>query len=176
MTDEALMVSYQSGDSRAFDELYARHSGRVYGYLKSKLHGPGEAEDLLQQTFMKFHQSRASYNGLLPLLPWIFSIARNLLIDHFRKNRPTVIETDKLIALADRALRAEASEPVVTWDEVMKLLPEEQRRLLQLRFEEGLSFEEIAKRSGVNETSARKRMSRTVQGLRKIFKGKGERS
>lgn len=169
------MALYQQGEYGAFEELYSRHSGRVYSYLKVKLNSPGEAEDLLQHTFLKVHQARASYNGLLPFLPWLFSISRNLLIDHVRKHRPTVIETGKLIALAEKAAQQGAPESSVTWDDVLKLLPEEQRNLIQLRFEQGLSFEEIARLSGGNETSVRKRVSRTVQSLRKIFKAKGDR-
>lgn len=170
------MALYHQGEYGAFEELYYRHSSRVYAYFKHRLNVPGEAEDLLQQTFLKCHQARANYNGLLPFLPWLFSISRNLLIDHLRKHRPTVIEADKLMALAERASQEGSSEPVVTWDEVMKLLPDEQRRMIEMRFEEGLSFEEIAKMSGVNESSARKRVNRTVQGLRKLFRGKGEQS
>lgn len=175
-SDEELMALYQQGEYGAFEELYSRHSGRVYGYFKSRVSSPGEAEDLLQHTFLKFHQGRASYNGVLPFLPWLFSIARNILIDHLRKHRPVTIEAEKLVALAEKATAEGTSEPTVTWDAVMKLLPEDQRKLIQLRFEEGMSFDDIAKLSGVNETSARKRMSRTIQGLRKVFGVKGERS
>lgn len=174
-SDEELMSLYQQAEYGAFEELYFRHSSRVYGYFKNRLNLPGEAEDLLQHTFLKLHQARANYNGTLPFLPWLFSIARNLLIDHLRKHRPTVIEADKLMALAEKASQGGNPEPVVSWDEVMKLLPDDQRQIIQQRFEEGLSFEDIARLSGVNEASARKRLSRTVQGLRKIFQGKGER-
>ncbi len=169
------MSLYQQAEYGAFEELYSRHSSRVYGYFKNRLSSPGEAEDFLQHTFLKLHQARASYNGMLPFLPWLFSIARNLLIDHLRKHRPTVIEADKLIALAEKASLSGSPEPVVSWDEVMKLLPDDQRQMIQQRFEEGLSFEDIARLSGVSEVSARKRLSRTVQGLRKFFRSKGAR-
>ncbi|MBY0371950.1 sigma-70 family RNA polymerase sigma factor [bacterium] len=177
-SDEELMILYQRGEFRAFEELYSRYAGRIYGYFKNRLSSPGEAEDLVQQTFLKFHQGRASYNGVLPLLPWLFSIARNLLVDYLRKHRPVTIEVEKLLAIAEKAVQEEAAEPTVTWDSVMKLLPDEQRKLIQLRFDDGMSFEEIAKLSGINETSARKRVNRTVQSLRKIFgvkKGRHER-
>lgn len=172
-SDEELMSLYQQGEYGAFEELYFRHSGRVYGYLKNRISIPGEAEDLLQHTFLKLHQARDNYNGMLPFLPWLFSIARNLLIDHLRKHRAIPIESDKLMALAEKASQGGNPEPVVSWEEVMKLLPDDQRQMMQMRFEEGLSFEDIARLSGVNETSARKRVSRTVQGLRTIFKARG---
>lgn len=175
-TDEQLMVLYQQGEYAAFDELYFRHSGRVYAFLKSKVSRPGEAEDLLQQAFLKLHQHRSSYDATLPFLPWIFSITRNAVVDHLRKHKPTAMEQEKLISIADRRENSETGkkdESLPSWQEVMKLLPEEQQRLIQLRYEEGLSFEEIARLSGVNESSARKRLSRTIQGLRKMIVGKG---
>ena len=170
---------YQQGEYGAFDELYFRHSGRVYAYLKTKVHSPGEAEDLLQQAFLKLHQHRSSYDATLPFLPWIFSITRNALVDHFRKHRPTAMDQEKLIAVADKVGQSgPEAEQVTSWEEVMKLLPEEQRKMIQQRFEEGLSFEEIARLSGLNESAARKRLNRTIQSLRKVFlrPGKGVRS
>lgn len=174
------MMLYQQGEYGAFRELYLRHSGRVYGYLKKKMFQPGEAEDVLQQVFLKFHQYRGNYDPALPLLPWLFSIVRNTHIDQLRKRRPIPLESEKLAALAERAEQADAvGEKTVTWDEVLSLLPEDQRRLIQQRFDEGLSFEEIAQMSGITEISARKRVSRTIQSLRKLLfksQNKGARS
>lgn len=176
LTDEALMRLYQDGEHQAFQQLYLRHSGRVYGYLSHKLHSPGEAQDLMQQTFLKFHQSRASYDGLLPLLPWLFSIARNTLIDHYRKHRAIAMETDQLIALADRDAQTIESDSAASWDEIMSLLTEEQRALIELRFQQGLSYDDIARLSGGNEASVRKRVNRTVHSLKNIFQlKKGDR-
>lgn len=166
------MLLYGRGDYDAFKELYFRHSGRVYGYLRGKLYLPGEAEDLFQSVFAKLHQSREIYDETLPFLPWIFAIARNVLIDHLRKHKSVPVDPGKVIILADKRT---AENPVVesaaSWDEILKLLPQEQRDLLVLRFEEGLSFEEIARRCGGNEVSARKRISRTIQSIRKVLLG-----
>lgn len=172
------MTLYQQGEYAAFEELYFRHSNRVYAYLKSKVHLPGEAEDLLQQAFLRLHQHRNSYDATLPFLPWIFSISRNALVDHLRKHKATPMDQEKLISIADKHHHLEHGlddEGAAMWREVMRLLPEEQRKLIQMRFEEGMSFEEIARLNGVNESSARKRLSRTIQSLRKIFIGKGSR-
>lgn len=173
------MMLYDEGEYGAFEELYFRHSGRVYGFLRNRLHLPGEAEDLLQSVFMKLHQSRNVYDGTLPFLPWIFAIARNVLIDHMRKRKAIPVESEKVIALADKRTAENPSiEGAVNWDEILRLLPQEQRDLLVLRFEEGLSFEEIAMRCGGNGVSARKRISRTIQNVRKALLGqrKGAKS
>ena len=170
------MARYQQGEYECFEELYARHSGRVYAYFKNKMHAPGEAEDLLQQAFLRLHQSRQRYDATFPLLPWIYAIARNLLVDHVRKHRAIPMENETLFALADKVEHGEKADGAANWDEILKLLSEEQRKLIQLRFVEGLSFEDIAKMNGLSETSTRKRLSRTIQLLRLKLSGKGNRS
>ena len=162
---------YQQDNLQAFEELYRRHSGRLYGFLKAKMREPGDAEDLLQLTLLRLHQNRAQYDASMPFLPWIFSIARHLIIDHVRKHRAIPVEDNKLIGLADRH-QTTANDKAATWDEVMELLPNDQRKLLELRFEEGLSFEEIAANGDVTAQSARKRVSRTLQRVRNVLGGK----
>lgn len=172
------MVLYQDGEYSAFEELYYRHSGRIYAYLKAKVPNSGEAEELYQQVFLKLHQHRMGFNPTLPFLPWVFSITRNSVVDHFRKHKPTVMEQEKVIAIADRkeSLVQEGTEALLQLEAVMTLLPEDQRKLINLRFQEGMSFEEIASLSGTNESAARKRVSRIIQNLRKALTGKGVRT
>lgn len=160
------MKRYQHGEYRAFEVLYERYSPRLYGYLRTKCSNPGEAEDLLQQTFLNVHRNRYRYDSTLPFVPWIFSIARNILIDHLRKRRAVPTEDGKLISLADRASERFAESP--SMEEILNLLPPEQRRLLELRFSEGMSFEEIAGKHGITAVSARKRVSRAIEYLRKL--------
>lgn len=171
-TDERLMVLYQQGEYGAFVELYGRYSGRVYGFLRKRANVPGEAEDLLQKTFLKVHQNRRRFDATLPFLPWLFSIARHVLIDHLRKHKAIPVEEAALEALADgNVSTAPDSEERPSWDEVMRLLPSEQKRLMELRFQEGLSFDEIAERSGLTSVTVRKRMSRIMKALRRALSG-----
>ncbi len=173
------MELYQQGQSIAFEELYHRHSGRLYGYLRSRLSSASEAEDLLQFIFLKLHQSRYSYDSKVPFLPWVFTISHHAVIDHYRRNRMIPEAQEKIVALLDKTAafsKNESSSPA--WNEILDNLPKDQRELIELRFNEGLTFEEIAGRLGINEASARKRASRTVSRLRSLFfeKGKGEKS
>lgn len=163
------MVLYIQGEYGAFEELYNRYSGKVFGYLKNRLPFSNEANDLLQIVFLKVHKSREKYDPSFPLLPWIFTIARHTLLDHLRKSVPIPIESAKLNRKLDSSQEAESSnDEKPNWDEVLKVLPENQRNLIKLRFEEEMSFEQIAERSGINEVSARKRLSRALQSVRKL--------
>lgn len=81
----AVMARYCDGETRAFEELYAGLGPRILGYLTSLVGEPATAEDLLQQTFMKLHQCRATYvRGANPI-PWLYTIAHRTCIDEMRR-------------------------------------------------------------------------------------------
>jgi len=162
--DESLMVRYQNGEYGAFEEIYQRHSGKVYGYLKKHL--PDEADDLLQQTFLKLHHYRRRYDPKYPFLTWLFTITRRLVIDSLRKHHPIIVDSDFLAKVPAEPGSTCEREPGVLV-KTLKSLPVEQQELLRLRFEEGLSFDDVAARLGVRPAAARKRVSRIVQALRK---------
>ena len=84
-TDEILMALYQDGAEEAFASLYNRHSGKVFGYLKSRVRSEQDAKDLFQEVFIKIHKSKHLYNRTLPVLPWIFSVTHSVLIGGTRK-------------------------------------------------------------------------------------------
>lgn len=168
--DERLMVLYLQGDFEAFQEIYARHSGKVYAYLKCHLSQKAEAEDLFQSVFLKFHQSRHRYDESLPLLPWLFAITRNALIDHLRRKKLVPVEDEKLVKMSDLRVGTEIEGHIPQSRDVVAAfsgLSPDQKKVLELRFSEGLSFEEISKRTGLTSQTARKRVSRFVEKVKK---------
>jgi RNA polymerase sigma-70 factor (ECF subfamily) len=81
----AVMARYCDGEARAFEELYAALAPRILGYLRAMVGEQAAAEDLLQLTFMKLHQSRATYvRGANPV-PWLYTIAHRTCIDEMRR-------------------------------------------------------------------------------------------
>jgi RNA polymerase sigma-70 factor (ECF subfamily) len=171
-TDETLMRRYQSDDPQAFDELYRRHSARVYGYLRKLAGSPAEADDLLQQTFLRLHRGRDRYDDALPFLPWLFAIARHAWIDACRKRTPVALPPEAVERVAERSVgAASGAEPAAELREILALLPVDQRQLLEQRFDEGLSFETIAARAGVSEAAIRKRLSRAMSRVRSLWRG-----
>ncbi len=172
-TDEFLMVRYQQGETAAFSELYSRHSGKVFGYLKKHLSQAQAADDLLQIVFLKLHENRGRYKTSFPFLPWLFSITRHAMIDAIRKKAATPIEESALERLAGAHQEQEEQSQEVALQRAVASLPKVQRELIEMRFKEGLSFEEIGNRLRVSEPTIRKRISRTVQSLRKVFRSDG---
>ncbi len=169
VTDEELMVRYQNGNYLAFEELYGRHSGRVYGYLKKNVFQAAEVDDLLQQVFLKLHNSRYRYDPRFPFLPWLFAIARNLRIDFMRQRKMVSVDIDSL-SLASEADGASPIRSDADWlEQSLKGLGTAERELITLRFQEGLSFDEISRRTGASALTLRKRVSRMVVKLRGLM-------
>lgn len=162
-TDETLMILYQNGDPLAFEELYHRHAPKVFAYLTRRVPNK-EAEDLHQIVFLKVHQYRVKYDPTFPFLAWIFTITRNVLIDHFRK-RPAPSSGIEVSTVPDGL---SSQEPALDLNKMFATLPPEQRELLCLRFQEGLRFEEISARLGILAPALRKRVSRLVRAIRKF--------
>ena len=78
------MALYTAGKAEAFTELFDRYKGRVLAYMLKQLRNEKTAEDLLQQVFFKLHRSRSLYDPGRLFPAWLFSICRNVLVDHFR--------------------------------------------------------------------------------------------
>jgi RNA polymerase sigma-70 factor (ECF subfamily) len=166
LSDEELMGLYQSSDYYAFEILYKRHSGRLYQYLKGKVEVE-TAEELLQETFSRIHKSRAKYNTQYPFLPWVFTISRNILFDHFKKaetqTRQNSFTQDLIELTAENGLADFGS--IDQLDKAIDVLPDIQKRALKLRYLDDWTFAKIAKEFETTPQNARQLISR---GLRKV--------
>lgn len=164
-TDEQLMTRYRMGDEEAFAALYERHSSKIYGYLRAKTSSDALAREIFQVTFLKLHATRDRYRADLPFLPWVFSICRNELIDTMRKKKRNLEDATEW--LPEIAVQPEESEK----DEALSLasLQGAQKKALEMRYQEELSFEKIAERLGTSQANARQLVSRGVKALRKLY-------
>jgi RNA polymerase sigma-70 factor (ECF subfamily) len=136
-----------------------------------------QAEDVTQEVFLHIQRSIASYDPERPLSPWVFTIATNQVRDHWRAARrvdpldgPSLDDEE---ARPDPPAREMGPLPVLEQAELSRTLgaaidalPESLRTTLLLRYQEGLTFEEIAKLVSRNETAVRKRYSRALEQLR----------
>ena len=172
LTDERLMMAYQQGDDQSFEILYRRFAPRVFGYLKKRVGDSARCEELLQVVFLKLHQSRRQYDPALPFTPWLFTIVRNSMIDAARTgeifNESLFEEFDhKHAATAEMKIESEPEQKLSP--ELMKELPAEGRKVLQLRYLDEMSFKEIGRRLKISEQNARQRVSRAVRSLKKTI-------
>ena len=161
-SDEELMLAYQLGDEDAFRELYTRHSGRVLGFLRSKVRNEAKARDIFQATFLKLHTSRRHYNQNFPFIPWLFTVCRSELIDAFRK--AARIKEDGMGVLPEGV----ESKPVFRELDT-SVLNKSQQQAIELRYGKDFSFDEIARALGTSPANARQLVSRAVNALRSLY-------
>ena len=146
------------------------------GYLITKLKDLDEADDVFQSVFFKLHAGRFNYKEDIPFLPWIFTIARNTMIDHIRKKgtykKHISVDTEYINSRAGGNNR----EPLSIGATMSELssLSDLQRQTLELRFNEGLSFEDVGKHMKITHSNARQIASRAVRVLRSLLAGKGD--
>lgn len=180
LTDEQLVAIYAAGDNAAFDLLLNRHKNKLYNYILSIVKDEDQADDIFQDTFVKaittIRQGRYSDQGKFGA--WISRIARNLVIDTFRQDKAEAsVSTDD--TNYDILNRRELSEGTVEdllidlqiEDDIRKLveeLPEEQRKVLKMRYYKDLSFKEIANLTGVSINTALGRMRYAILNLRRM--------
>ena len=170
------MQAYIEGDMEAFEALYGRHKGRVFGFLLARLKDRSEAEDVFQAVFAKLHQKRHQYRQEIPFLPWLFTLARNTLIDHVRKRDAK----GKYITVSEAAIESYAApisdtSPIDEAVAELSSLNESQRRALELRFNQGLTFAEIAEQMQTSADNSRQIISRAIRKLRSLMVGKERR-
>jgi RNA polymerase sigma-70 factor (ECF subfamily) len=142
----------QRGDREALGFLYARYADNVYGYVRSIVHDPHEAEDVTQQVFAKLIRVIGKYEERdVPFFAWVLRVARNLAVDHLRRQRLIPVEEVR-ISEAGGAESAR-SQQITDLREALAELPKDQREVLVLRHLLGLSPTEIATRTGRSEGS-----------------------
>ena len=168
-TDEQLMHRYAKGDAQAFDQLYDRHRGPLYRYFVRQINDAATANDLYQGTWEKIIKARRIYCPATPFTTWMYRIAHNHLVDHFRRIRPMdAVETD---TLPDD--RTDPVQDVIDGEEKGKLmraifaLPVEQKNTLLLKLETGLKMEEIARVTGVSRETVKSRLRYAVNKLKR---------
>jgi RNA polymerase sigma-70 factor (ECF subfamily) len=169
LTDEKLMQRYAKGDTRAFDELYARHRGALYRYFNRQLNDAATVNDLYQGTWEKIIKSRDKYRSSSPFNAWMYRIAHNHLVDHYRRTRPA--ESMEPESISDK--RPGPAQGVIAKEQNEQLkagitaLPEEQRSTLLLKLETGLKMEEIASVTGVSRETVKSRLRYAVNKLKR---------
>jgi RNA polymerase sigma-70 factor (ECF subfamily) len=178
---EISIEALRSGDRDAFAQLVETYSGQIYRLALKMLNDALDAEDVLQNTFIKAFQHVAGFEGRSSLSTWLYRIAANEALMMIRKRRPGIIEMDAKLVDADDAdiapsefvdwgllpeeelLTGEAKKEL---DQAIQNLPEKLRIVFLLRDIEGLSIQETAQALELSETTVKTRLLRARLRLR----------
>ncbi|HWM41142.1 MAG TPA: RNA polymerase sigma factor [Burkholderiales bacterium] len=167
--DEELMLAYGEGDAGAFETLYNRHRGPLYRFVLRAIKQRSSAEELFQEVWIRVIESRSRYARQARFTTWLYTIAHNLLVDHWRKKGLSLVSLDTEdvpIESANPARQAEGREAVARLLQAIDALPAAQREAFLLHQESGLSVAEIAAATGTNEEAAKSRLRYAMAKLK----------
>lgn len=182
LSDEALLGRLADGDSAGFDELFSRHSGLLLSFISRLTAGKYDAEDLLQETFLRMITHARDFRPGTAIRPWLFTIARNVTLNALKKTRLRAdleVQTDLSDwqppahpdrGGADPSNRAEMQEQKALMLSALQELPPLHREILILIVFNSFSYEEAAAITGDPESTLRSRVFHALRKLRERLK------
>lgn len=175
--DESLFLKYRAdGDLEAFGRLYDRYGPAIFRFLLRLLRDRHAAEDLVQQVFLRVHESRSAYDPRRSFRTWIFTIARRLAINWAERGAaaiesdPPDIE-DEAPSPEHRAIVRDEARAV---ERALASLSREDAEVLLLAKYEGLSYEQIGEVVGCASDAAKMRVHRALKRLTEGLAGQRE--
>lgn len=166
---EALMALYQEGDQSAATALIQSISPKLYRFFAARAVSRAEADDLLQETWLRIHKVRHTYRPGEPAVAWFYAIARHVRIDHYRKAMRTTIRERELEDVAGPSGVTAAAE----WRNELKVLlaplTSGEREVVEMLKVEGLSLEEVARATSSSIGSVKQKAHRAYKKLREAF-------
>jgi RNA polymerase sigma-70 factor (ECF subfamily) len=167
--DEELMLAYGRGDPGAFDTLYRRHRGALFRFILRAIKQRPAAEELFQETWIRVIEASKRYAPQARFTTWLYTIAHNLLVDHWRRKGLSLVQLDEdpVAAAPDNPARqAEAREALARLLRAIEALPAAQREAFLLHEEAGLSIAQIAAVTGSGEEAAKSRLRYAMAKLK----------
>lgn len=182
LEDRELVRRALDGEDAAFAQIVRRYERGLYNLAVRMVRDQEQARDLTQEVFIRVHRSLARYDPVYPFPSWIFRVASNLCIDWIRRRRVDTVSLDAALPGHDsspaRDVAADDPDPervLLEKDrarilgEALTELPEAHRLVLLLRHQRDLSYDEIALALNVPLGTAKARIHRAREALRKIL-------
>ena len=169
--DGELFASWCAGDAAAFDALYDRWSGPTWRFLVHQC-GSHRAEEMHQEAWLQVVRNREKYREDHRFAGWLFTLIRNLVIDDARRRkvRPDQdhagTDPDRLTVTIDAVGTIDRQRAADRLRTLVNALPFEQREVVLLRWEAGMSLPEIAELTGVSRDTAKSRLRYALDKLR----------
>lgn len=182
--DSAVINRALSGDQDAYSMILDRYRGPLYHMLYKMVHNKEEAEDLVQEAFMKAFRALASFNEEYAFSTWLYKIAANNCIDFLRKKRLQTYSYDKPLEAKDGELRREYADedketdkPLLDDEKTRMInaaideLPPKYKLAIELRHRDEMSYEDIAEQLNIPLGTVKARIFRAREMLKRRLKG-----
>lgn len=164
----AVLSSKKRVAERAFGELYARHSQKIYAYCLKVLRNPDEAGDIFQETFMRLHKCAAKKQEIRNVPGFLLTIARNLCLNHKRDSKHTV-EVEDYHQVVDPNVRRDSREYLQLIDDALQQLDHDLKEAFVLKEYQGMRYKEIAEITGASVPALKNRVWRAREAIKKIL-------
>jgi RNA polymerase sigma-70 factor (ECF subfamily) len=156
------MERYQQADPEAPAALVAALSPALLRFFRSQVASREQADDLLQETWLRIHRVRHTYRPGEPVLPWIYAIARHVRVDGYRRTRRITLREIAREVLPERLALAEVRNQGPSFDTLVAALPE------------ALSLEEVARATSSTVGAVKQKAHRAYERLRKLLQIQAE--
>jgi RNA polymerase sigma-70 factor, ECF subfamily len=174
----SLMTRYQSAESAALEELVRRLSPPFLRYFAASGINREDAEDLLQDCWMRIHRARHTYRSSEPVLPWLYAIARHTKLDEYRRRRRRQAREVLVAAIPENLQRAESPAPLerleneLENEEIGRLLaglPNSQREVVLMLKVSGMRLQDVARATGSTVGAVKQKAHRAYRALRRAL-------
>lgn len=175
LPDEAdLIRRARARDASAYGRLYDSYAQRIYRYIYFRVTDVETAEDLTSAVFLKAWENIQRYRPGAPFLAWLYTIARNTVIDHYRTHKP-VVQIEDVVISQDAGLDdgLDQQHDAELLRRAMQGLTDEQREVLALRFIQEMDTEEIARQMNKTAGAVRALQMRALQALARNMNAAG---
>lgn len=173
ISDEDLMINFQSGDNLAFDELVRRYKQPLANFIFRFLASYDDSLDIVQDTFIRVYQNKDNYKTVAKFSTWLYTIASNLAKTHLRRSRRFKLFSSNVFKTNDEEYEVEYAShdpsPEENTDKNLRSaliqkslnkLPDHYREVVILRDIMELSYEEISKITKLPEGTVKSRINR----------------
>jgi len=163
------MERYQQADPEAPAALVAALSPALLRFFRSQVASREQADDLLQDTWLRIHRVRHTYRPGEPVLPWIYAIARCVRVDGYRRSRRITMHETAMEVLPERPAQREPRNTLPAFETLVAALPEGQREVITMLKAGGLSLEEVARATSSTVGAVKQKAHRAYEQLRKLL-------
>jgi RNA polymerase sigma-70 factor (ECF subfamily) len=169
-TLETLMAHYQQGDFGAATDLIERISPQLNRFFLAQSLSRTDADDLLQETWLRIHKVRHTYRPGEPALPWFYAIARHVRVDHYRKSVRTAAGERQLEAMSKEvATVSKEFDHADGLNALLAPLSQSQREVIEMLKVAGMSLEEVARATSSSVGSVKQKVHRAYKKLRETM-------
>jgi RNA polymerase sigma-70 factor, ECF subfamily len=166
---ELLMIGYQKADAAATTTLVEALSPQLYRFFAAQMGSRADANDMLQEVWLRIHRARHTYRPGEPLLAWVYAIARRVRVDSYRRRHRLALREVACDVLPEVSAQEQEPDKLPSFEELVAALPESQREVLVMLKVNGLSVEEIARATSCTVGAVKQKAHRAYVRLRNLL-------